>query len=150
MNKKCLIALLIVCLSAGCMPEAPSTVPRKKLPPDEQKVPIHLADPSNDAALVNLLNTYRPVAIPMLTKWAKEQHGSIVIDLRADESMEPLSASYLIQRDNAFSIPVQLVWDGRSASRAAYFLKLANGYKEVNITKTGEGFSAFRSDCFNF
>jgi hypothetical protein len=148
MNKKCLIILLMVILSAGCMPEGPAS--RKKLPPDEQQLPIRLADPANDEALVNLLNTYRPVAIPMLAKWAKEQPGGVVIDLRADESMEPLSAAYLIQRDKAFSIPVQLVWDRRSASRAAYFMKLANGYKEVNITKIGEGFSAFRSDCFNF
>ncbi|SKA29484.1 hypothetical protein SAMN04488128_103126 [Chitinophaga eiseniae] len=150
MNKQCLIILLIVILSAGCMPEASGPVARKKLPPDEQKLPVHLADPANDEALVNLLNTYRPLAIPMLTKLAKEQRGGIVIDLRADESMEPLSAAYLIRKDNVFSIPVQLVWDGRSASRAAYFLKLANGYKEVNITRISEGFSAFRSDCFNF
>lgn len=148
MNKKCLIILLMVILSAGCMPEGPAS--RKKLPPDEQRLPIHLADPANDEALVNLLNTYRPVALPMLAKLAKEQPGGIVIDLRADESMEPLSAAYVIRRDKVFSLPIQLVWDGRSASRAAYFLKLANGYKEVNITKIGEGLSAFGSDCFNF
>jgi len=148
MNKKCLIILLAVVLSAGCMPEGPAS--RKKLPPDEQKLPIHLADPSNDEAVVNLLNTYRPVAIPMLAKLAKEQPGGIVIDLRSDESMEPLSAVYVIQKEKAFSIPVQLLWDGRSATRAAYFLKLANGYKEVNITRISGGISSFKSDCFNF
>lgn len=149
MNKKNLIIiLLLVVLAAGCAPEGPSA--RKRLPPDEEKVPIHLADPANDEAVVNLLNTYRPFAIPMLTKLAKEQHGGIVVDFRANGSMEQLSATYLIKRDNLFSIPVQLLWDGRSATRAAYFLKLANGYKEVSITKLSDGFAAFGSDCFNF
>jgi len=45
---------------------------------------------------------------------------------------------------------------GRERSRDAVSIVkecidlFTNGYKEVNITKTGEGFSAFRSDCFNF
>jgi hypothetical protein len=145
MYKKHLIPLLMLVFAAGCMPNMPGSPTRKKLPPDETKLPFHLSDPANDSALVSLLNTYRPIAIPMLTQWAKEQQGGIVVDLRASESEVPQSASYLIQRENAFTIPVELIWDSRSASRAAYFLQLANDYKEVNITRTGGGIS----NCFN-
>lgn len=154
MNKKHLVSLLILMLSASCMPNMPFGTPgepaRKKLPPDEKKVAFFLSDPAGDSAVIGLLNTYRPLAIPMLTQWANDQPGGIVVDLRPDESELARNATYLIKRDHAFTIPVELIWDSRSADRANFFLKLANDYKEVQITPTSNGISNCFSPGLNF
>jgi len=152
MNKKqCInripaLLLLLVALN-GCMPGLPSVPGRKKLPADEKKFLVQLADPANDSATINLINTYRPIAIPFLAEWAKENRGGVTIDLRAAEGGNRLYAHYLLQKEGYFNIPVELIWDSQSASRAARFLEFANGCSEVNILNAGQDAGEIGLNC---
>lgn len=142
-----ILLLSIIAWSCGG-PASPSAPERKKLPGDEKYMLIPLPDPADDSATMNMVNTYKPIAIPFLTQWAQQQQTGVVIDLRADENQQLQRAEYLVQRQNAFSIPVVFLWDRSSAVRAASFISILEAYPAVKanrISSRGTGFG----NCFH-
>ena len=143
--------MLILLLSVSiwsCGPASPSAPERKKLPGDEKHKLIPLPDPADDSATLALVNNYKPIAIPLLTQWAQQQQTGVVIDLRKDESQQVQRTEYLVQRQNAFSIPVVFLWDRSSAARAAGFINILESYPAVKanrISSSGIG----GSNCFH-
>lgn len=132
----------------SCGPSAPLGPERKKLPGDEKHMLIPLPDAADDSATLSLVNTYKPIAIPFLTQWAQQQQTGVVIDLRQDESQQLQRTEYLVQRQNAFSIPVVFIWDRSSATRAARFINILESYQAVKanrISSSGIG----GSNCFH-
>lgn len=147
-TRNTVILLLLSITVWSCGPSAPGVPERKKLPGDERYMLIPLPDAAGDSATMSLVNTYKPIAIPFLTQWAQQQQTGVVIDLRADESQQLQRTEYLVQRQNAFSIPVIFLWDRSSAARAAGFINILETYPAVKanrISSSGIG----GSNCFH-
>ncbi|MBS1579030.1 MAG: hypothetical protein JST29_05255 [Bacteroidetes bacterium] len=87
-------------------------------------VSIALTDPSMDSSAMNLLNTYKPFALPLIAEWAK-QNKAVALDFRTIGGTEE-RAEYTIERPGSFSIPVIFLWDKLSARRAAFFMQQLN------------------------
>lgn len=136
------IALAALC--AGC--GGPVTIPgeRKKLPGDESKMIIPLPDAADDSATMSLVNTYKPMVVPLLQQWADQGGPGITIDLRADASRPALRAEYRVERAHAFSIPVEFIWDASSSGRAAGFIQVLESCSSVSVRSIG----AASGNCF--
>lgn len=109
---------------------------------------ISLPGAGDDSAIMNLVNTYRPFAVHLLTQWAQQQHKGVLIDLRANAGQDLHRADYLVQREGAFSIPVVFLWDGFTAGRAAAYMNLLHISPAVNVNQvSGESISFGRSQA---
>jgi len=109
---------------------------------------ISLPGAGDDSAIMNLVNTYRPFAVHLLTQWAQQQNKGVLIDLRANAGQDLHRADYLVQREGAFSIPVVFLWDGFTAGRAAAYMNLLHVSPAVNVNQvSGESISFGRSQA---
>lgn len=80
---------------------------------------------SADLEILNLLNLYKPIATMLLGQWAKQEEKGVVIDFRSKNPTEEKRAEYLISSDYNPDIPVVLLWNTESASRANAYLAQA-------------------------
>ena len=86
----------------------------------------------SDSAIAQLLDTYRPFAIPLVTQWSKQTGKGVVLDFRSEGSKVFENAGgradYVLEKQNAFSVPVIFLWDKISASRASAYMNVLKRY----------------------
>ncbi|MBO9151363.1 hypothetical protein ACFOTA_04030 [Chitinophaga sp. GCM10012297] len=141
------IHLFCIALAAAlCSCGGPMALPaeRKKLPGDESTTSIPLPNAADDSATMNLVNTYKPMAVPLLAQWAQQGGTGVTIDLRADATRPALRAEYRVERAQEFSIPVEFVWDAASAGRAAVFIRELESWSAVSVRSIGSA----SGNCF--
>jgi hypothetical protein len=97
-------------------------------------VSVALPDANNDPLAISLLESFKPLALPLLTAWAQQQRNGVVIDLSSHASFNTNRTNYAIKKNNDFSIPVVIVWDEASASRVALLRSMAEGLPSVAFT----------------
>lgn len=93
---------------------------------------IAMSDPASDSLVMNLINTYKPFAIPMLTQWYKQEKKGVLIDCRTETRGAYETAEYRVEAGSAFSIPVVFVWNRFSAERAAWLTNALQSYTAVS------------------
>jgi len=96
---------------------------------------VSVPDAADDSLIMNLVETYRPLAVPLLTAWTQQQKHPVLIDLRAAGSQGAQRADYLVQKPGAFSIPVVILWDGYSAGRAASYMRLLQSAPAISVRR---------------
>lgn len=114
---------------------------------------VSLPDAADDSLIMNLVETYRPLAIPLLSTWAQQLQYPVLIDLRAPGTQSTQRADYLVQKQGAFSIPVVFLWDSYSAGRANNYMRLLNTAPAISVTRiSGNNRSSFnqngQDNCF--
>lgn len=114
----------------------------------ETFVAVSLPDPANDSLAMNLVNSYKPFALPLLTEWGSQERKGVLIDLRSNASPAIRREDYVIERADAFSIPVVFLWDPASANRAAAFIGLLQSLPAVHCRRSEDSYHEGRQDCF--
>jgi hypothetical protein len=113
---------------------------------------VSLPDAADDSLIINLINTYRPLAVPLLTGWVQQQQYPVLIDLRAPGSQNTQRADYLLQKQGAFSLPVVFLWDSYSARRADSYMQLMHTNPAISITRLFGNNTSFshkeQGNCF--
>lgn len=102
---------------------------------------IPLADAEADAAAFALINMFKPFASIYLTQWAKMGNKGVMIDLRSDRQQQGSRVDYTLEKEHAFSIPVVILSDAKSAIRAKGFTQLMNNIPGVTSVKASPQFS---------
>lgn len=95
---------------------------------------IPVTDPGSDSLVMNLVNTYKPLAIPMLTAWARQEQKGVLIDFRTKPAQQYQSQAYQVERAGAFRFPVVFIWDGAAAPRAGLFMQTLQQFSAVSCT----------------
>ncbi len=98
-------------------------------------VVLPLPSAEYDAAIIALIQEYKPAALAVLTGWAMQQSRGVVLDLRSATGQFDAEAQYILQKTGAFSIPVILRWNQAAATRARSFISLLDGVPGVTIQK---------------
>ena len=114
----------------------------------QQYVYVPLPDASGDSAIIQLVNNFKPLAIPLLSNWASLQKNGVLIDLRSSNSGTK-KAQFVISKQAAFAVPVTFMWDEYSAARAGVYIGLLQTVPAVAIQ--GNRAQAGRNgnmDCF--
>lgn len=101
----------------------------------EKYISIPLPDASYDAMVTNLFQSYKLLAVPLLTEWAKQGRNGVVLDLRSNTAQSGSQTGYSLQKGSDFSIPVIFIWDAGSASRATSLMQLAQDIPGVDFRK---------------
>jgi hypothetical protein len=113
---------------------------------------VSLPDAADDSMIMNLVNTYRPLAVPLLTSWVQQQQHPVLIDLRAPGSQHTQRADYLLQKQGAFSLPVVFLWDSYSAGRADSYMQLMYTNTAISVTCLSRNNTSFshkeQGNCF--
>ncbi|WP_146217454.1 hypothetical protein [Chitinophaga sp. S165] len=113
---------------------------------------VSFPDATDDSLILNLINTYRPLAVPLLTQWVQQQQYPVLIDLRAPGSQHTQRADYLLQKEGAFTLPVVFLWDNYSAGRAGNYMQVLYSNPAISVSRlSGSGFTAFgkeQGNCF--
>lgn len=114
---------------------------------------VSLPDAADDSLIMNLVNTYRPLAVPLLTGWVLQQQHPVLIDLRAPGSQHTQRADYLLQKEGAFTLPVVFIWDSYSAGRADSYIQLMYTNPAISVTRlSGSSVASFnrkgQDNCF--
>jgi len=112
---------------------------------------VSLPYAGDDSLILNLVEMYRPLAVPLLSNWVQQQKHPVLIDLREPGSRNVSRAEYLVQRQGAFSLPVVFLWDSHSAGRASNYMELLNTTPAISVTRLSDsnlsGNKAF-GNCF--
>jgi hypothetical protein len=111
---------------------------------------IGLPDPGFDSIALSLANSYKPLAIPMLTQWAQGERNGVLLDLRGDHRTGSTRTDYLVESPS-FSIPVVLLWNTASSSRVQSLVNMLQSVPSVKCMQTSEsrlGANGARQDCF--
>lgn len=105
---------------------------------------IALPNPGYDSLALSLVNNYKPLALSLLSQWAKQSTGKgFIVDLRSSSNNENRQ-DYSVQFGGN-TVPVVLLWDNNSASRAQTFLNSAQQVPGISIsTKKKQN----NSSCF--
>ena len=98
---------------------------------------VPLPDPANDSLAVSLLRSYKTFALPLLGTWAQQQHKGVAIDLSSHGNQPSHRADYVLEKPNDFSIPVVIIWDESSASRAIALKSLVRELPAVTLRSSG-------------
>ena len=114
----------------------------------ETFVAVSLPDPANDSLAMSLVNSYKPLALPLLAEWGTRERKGVLIDLRSSASPAIHREDYVIERGDAFSIPVVFLWDPASAARAAAFIGLLQSIPAVHCRLSEGSYHEGRQDCF--
>jgi hypothetical protein len=99
-------------------------------------VAIPLPDQAGDSAAVNLVNSVKPFAIPLLTAWAQQQRHGVMIDLSDHRSGEVHRTDYLLEQPSGFAIPIVVMWDERSGARVTLLKNIVQGIPSVTLSCT--------------
>lgn len=83
---------------------------------------IPMGDAESDSLVINLINTYKPFAIPMLSEWNKQNKKGVLIDFRPRPGSSYSSSEFNLESSGSFSFPVVFIYDGNSALRASAFM----------------------------
>lgn len=95
---------------------------------------IPMGDAQSDSLVLNLINTYKPFAIPMLSEWSKQYKKGVLIDFRTKHSSFYASKEFNLESVGSFSFPVVFIYDGNSAARASLFMGTINGMPMIRAT----------------
>jgi hypothetical protein len=87
-------------------------------------ISLSLPDASADSATVNLLQSLKPFALPLLSNWAQQQRHGVAIDLSAHNGETIHRSDFVLQETNGFSFPVVVIWDRLSQYRLATIRQL--------------------------
>ncbi|MCH5721101.1 hypothetical protein [Niabella hibiscisoli] len=86
-----------------------------------------------DAAILSLVQEYKPAALAVLSSWALQQHKGVVIDMRNAPGQSVQEVGYSLAKAGAFDIPVIFRWNQASTARARSFLSLLNETPGITI-----------------
>lgn len=126
---------------------------------------VSLPDPAGDSMAMDLVNSYKPFALPLLTDWAGQgkpghREKGVLIDLREEAGDAERTdraatavhrAEYILERPGAFSISLILVWDPPAAGRAAWCLETLQSLSAFQchlVTGSELPGKTGRQDCF--
>ncbi|KAA2238947.1 hypothetical protein F0L74_22290 [Chitinophaga agrisoli] len=101
----------------------------------ETLLSVALPDAAEDSMMLSIIAHYKPLATMLLTQWAQQQKTGVLIDLRSSPVTTALRADFMVQRQDAFSLPVVFLWDRNSAPRAAGYMRLLDSAPGFNITR---------------
>jgi hypothetical protein len=94
---------------------------------------VSLPDPNYDSLALSLVNNYKPLALSLLSQWAKQRNGKgFIVDLRSS-SNNASRQDYSIEFAGN-TVPVVLLWDNSAASRAAAFLNSAQQIPGISVS----------------
>jgi hypothetical protein len=80
-------------------------------------ISVSLPDASTDSATVNLLESLKPFALPLLSGWAQQQRHGVAIDLSAHNGDAVHRSDFMLEQRNGFSFPLVITYDRLSAYR---------------------------------
>jgi hypothetical protein len=95
---------------------------------------IPMGDAQSDSLVMNLVNTYKPFAIAMLSEWNKQYRKGVLIDFRAKPGSYYTSKAFNLESGGSFSFPVVFIYDGNSASRASIFMQTMQNMPMISAT----------------
>lgn len=95
---------------------------------------IPMGDAQSDSLVMNLINTYKPFAMPMLSDWCNQYKKGVLIDFRPKPGLSYSSSEYNLEAAGSFSLPVVFIYDGNSASRASLFMGIMQDMTMVRAT----------------
>jgi hypothetical protein len=114
---------------------------------------ISVSNPSSDSVGLEMLQTYQCLAKILYNAILKQGDVGVLINLCRDVDQQ--RTDFIVIRKNEFSLPVVLLWDNSSKSRAMEFINAVNHLKDFMCTRSGgkefgraEKFST--EDCFQF
>lgn len=111
---------------------------------NQQKfVSIPLPDASLDSSALAMINGLKPFAGILISQWANSRKNGVMIDLRATKGPERQQADYMLETPNATPVPVVLIWDRASASRAMAIHSVLTDLPSVRCRKLSKGFSIY-------
>ncbi|RFZ90930.1 hypothetical protein D0C36_18465 [Mucilaginibacter conchicola] len=97
---------------------------------------VPLPDASADSVLVKMIQTLKPLAIPLLSNWANQYNSGLLIDLSSNRSgLATYQTNYELRQQGGFVIPVILRWDRLSAYRAGTAQDLVGGTPFISLQK---------------
>lgn len=99
-------------------------------------VSVALPDASNDSLVVNLLHSFKPFALPLISSWSREQRRGVMIDLSSHTDVNVHRTDYLLTKNDDFTISVVVIWDQGSAARVAALREMANELPFVKFSCT--------------
>lgn len=97
---------------------------------------VALPDASNDSLVVNLLHSFKPFALPLISTWAHEQKRGVMIDLSSHNDGNVHRTDYLLSKANDFNIPIVVMWDSGSSNRVAELRSMVNEIPYVQFSCT--------------
>ena len=97
---------------------------------------VPLPDASNDSAAISLLHSFRLMAMPLLSTWAKQQNQGVAIDFSSHNGSPMRRSDYVLEKAGGFAIPVVVFWDQASAARVDALRSLAGELPGISFTVT--------------
>jgi hypothetical protein len=94
---------------------------------------IPLPDASADSLAMNLVNSVRPFALPLLSTWAKENKSGVLLDLSTHHNGASYEGNFTLRENGYFTIPVIICWDQASAYRLAEVKALVQTMPAINL-----------------
>lgn len=94
---------------------------------------IPLPDASADSLAINLVNSVKPFALPLLNQWAREHKGGVLLDLSTHHHGASYQSNFNLRQEGGFSIPVIICWDKASAYRLAEVKALVQTMPAINL-----------------
>lgn len=105
---------------------------------------LSLPDPDYDSLALSLVNNYKPLALSLLSQWAKQSNGKgFIVDLR-NSANNGSRQDYSVEFAGN-TVPVVLLWDNHSSSRAETFLNSAQQIPGFSISAKRK---ANNNSCF--
>ena len=87
-----------------------------------------------EETVLNLIKTFRPFVSGYLKEWSGEQKG-IMLDLRENRAETGERAEYSLEKQDAFVVPLLLLWDANTTSKAEKFKAELSDLPNVNAKK---------------
>jgi len=98
-------------------------------------VSVALPNAANDSLAISLVNSFKPMALPLLTSWAARQKQGVVIDL-SSHTQAAHRTDYTLEKPGDFLIPVVIIWDAASAARVGALKSMVAGVPSVSLSCT--------------
>lgn len=101
----------------------------------EPCVVVSLPSAGMDSVAFILVKTYGVLASPLINEWSKRDRRGVVLDLRenAGSSARSSKTEYMLKSGTGIDIPVVIMWDQRSASRAASYTQTLEHFSGINL-----------------
>jgi hypothetical protein len=96
-------------------------------------VSIPLPDASLDSLAVNLLNSIKPLALPLLNNWAREHKSGVLLDLCARHTGSGYQGNFTLNGLSGFALPVIIRWDRASAYRLTRLNALVQNMPAISL-----------------
>lgn len=96
-------------------------------------VSLPLPDAASDSLAINLVNSIKPFALPLLHNWAREHKGGFLLDLCARHTGTGYQGNFTLQGQGGLAFPVIIRWDRASAYRLNRLNELVQNMPVISL-----------------